>query len=957
MPKQNSSCFRPRVSALMASVNLDVEYKRALGQYMYYRNPDGHDVRVIDFIGGFGAGIFGHNNPELKSVLLKSIHADKPFNAQASYRAGAAKVAEKLCEIMSEKFDERFISIFGNTGTEAVEIALKHAELCHIQKVRETLTKLNHRFYEKITAVEKGELELSPDFTDKYNQYFGRSERSLDLRNAWNSIKDSNERSLLKRPYFLSLKSAFHGKTTGAVQLTFNCKYREAFTRIGPDVKFVEPENSQDINRAIEECTIDYISPALDEKGRLTLTRIPYTNISGFFVEPIQGEGGVHILSKDYMRHCRDYATKYGFPLILDEIQCGMGRTGSFFYSEQQGVIGDYYLLSKSLGASYGKISVVLVREKLYNSDFDLMHSSTFAEDDYSTAVSLRGMELLTDSPEMIDEIHERGIYLFERLNKLKARYPEVIREVRGAGLMIGLELDVEHPASPLIGCLVDQNMLGWVIAGFMLQKFQIRIAPTLSNSNTLRLQPPACITEEDCDFLCVGLDALCSILSRGNSYALTEFLLPPSTSKPENEALIKSYRAAYSQPANVPDDIHHVGFIGHFAQAADISKWDQGLEGFSEQQAAKLLDRLYPMADLSKFKPLVIESPTGKKVCLHFIGLFADSNVTARYLRAKRPNIIHSKIEQGVRYAEEIGCNVVGLGGHTSIITRNAKNLKPQSIGLTTGNSLTVGMSVEATREAATQKGISLETCCFACIGATGNIAQTYNEIISEYAPKMILIGRVGSEPRLKICAEKIYYAAYESICQQSVTELEGIAREIVNTEVVNALRRKLVNVGESSIGEYLFESLGEELHERTPIQITTDMKELTKANIIATASSSADVILHPGMIEQSPSVICDIAVPRDTDPEAFKQRPDITVFQGGVVKLPLNADFQIEGLPLEQGITFACISETLLLGLEGHSAHFSYGNINRKQVKTIMQIANKHGFKLARLKTENAY
>ncbi len=120
-----------------------------------------------------------------------------------------------------------------------------------------------------------------------------------------------------------------------------------------------------------------------------------YVNVSGIFVEPIQGEGGIHILSKDFLEFCRRTASEHEIPLIFDEIQCGMGRTGTFTYSEQTGVIADYYLFSKSLGGGLSKISALLIKDTLYEEDFGFIHTLTFAEDDHSSALALTDLNLL----------------------------------------------------------------------------------------------------------------------------------------------------------------------------------------------------------------------------------------------------------------------------------------------------------------------------------------------------------------------------------------------------------------------------------------------------------------------------------------------------------------------------------------------------------------------------------
>ena len=949
---------RPQVSALMRAAKLDVVYKKAFAQYMYYADNQGVTHRVIDFVGGFGAALFGHNNSELKSVLLETIEKDAAFNAQLSCRAEAGRLAEKLYQIMQERFDEHFFTIFGNTGTEAAEIALKHAELFQTRRIKSRLANLNDQYAEYCSAYDAGELTISSSFIETFESVSGNPSGTKDLREMCEQIKNWNESVFRIRPYFLSLRRAFHGKSTGAVQLTYSEKYREPFTRIGPKVMFVKPEDHEDLLRAINECTTEFLEPELDSQGQLKLKTTPHTNISGMFIEPIQGEGGIHPLSKDYMQFCRKQATHEGFALILDEIQCGMGRTGTFLYSEQQEVIGDYYLLSKSLGGGYSKLSVVLVREQHYIADFDLMHSSTFAEDDYGCAVALRALELLTESKCIMEDVKEIGSYLQSSLEGLKQRFPSVIEAVRGIGLMQGLEFNIENTSSPLVACFIEQGMLGWVIAGYLLNKHKIRIAPALSNNRIIRFQPPACISKADCDDLLFALEDLCSILSRSNSYALTEYVIEDGLSTGINTKMAaKDYTKPRKVQAPVPEDVPHVAFIGHFAKPSDIAHWDRSLEGFTDQHAFQMLEKLYPLADLYTYSPIVVESRTGAKVCLHVLGIFADSAVVSAFLREKRPNIIYSKIEDAVRYAENIGCNMIGFGGYTSIITRNCKAIKSQHAGLTTGNALTVAMGIESIKAAAHKYDIDLSRCHFASVGAAGNIGQSYNEIISELVPRIELIGKIGSQHRLKRSAENIYHSIYRQISQLPEAELCGIAKTIIKTRTIQNMLAGNVEIKTTGVGAYIYQSINSELGEQAPITISTNIENLAKANVIVTASNAAEAIITPEQIKQRPAIICDIAVPRDTDPNQFIKHPDICVFQGGVVKLPRNPDFEVGGISLEPGTTFACLAETLLLGMENHNSHYSYGNISKEQVNNIMATAKHHGFELCRLKIEDSY
>ena len=185
-----------------------------------------------------------------------------------------------------------------------------------------------------------------------------------------------------------------------------------------------------------------------------------------------------------YLRALRAAADAHGFLLVFDEIQCGMGRTGTFLASEPSGVRADAYALSKSLGGGLAKISALLVDRGRYDPEFGILHTSTFAEDDYSSAIALGVLELLDrDGSALLRACEAKGDYLAKKLAILAKKYPAQIREVRGRGLMIGLELArTEGSGSPFLRVAGEQDLLGYVVAGHLLREDRIRVAPTLSS-------------------------------------------------------------------------------------------------------------------------------------------------------------------------------------------------------------------------------------------------------------------------------------------------------------------------------------------------------------------------------------------------------------------------------------------------------------------------------------------
>ena len=154
-----------------------------------------------------------------------------------------------------------------------------------------------------------------------------------------------------------------------------------------------------------------------------------------------------------------------------------------------------------------------------------------------------------------------------------------------------------------------------------------------------------------------------------------------------------------------------------------------------------------------------------------------------------------------------------------------------------------------------------------------------------------------------------------------------------------------------------WLLEKLSLEMKDRVSVEFTTDYEYIKKASLIVGASNTAEPIIFPENLHDGPIVINDIAVPADVDESVVREKKNVFLIKGGVVKLPYNSDFVISGIPLDPGHSFACMAETILLGLTGITENFSYGRISKLQVKKILEIARMHGFSLGQFKTGRSY
>ncbi len=247
--------------------------------------------------------------------------------------------------------------------------------------------------------------------------------------------------------------------------------------------------------------------------------------LAGFVFEPIQGEAGVRPLEKSFVQRIAAMCRHCEIPLIADECQTGLGRTGSFLDSHYLGIQPDYVVLSKSLGGGIDKIAATLIDRNRYRAEFDLLHTSTFADDGFSCAIALATLERLDDR--LIAQCRDFGLWMKSNLDQLVGRFPRCLREVRGRGLLLGLELRSQQRSKSFVLRYLDAHgLLGLVISAYLLHVHRLRVAPTLSDPLTLRLQPAAMVSPSEVEMLLQGLVDVCEHLERDDAVGLTRFLL-----------------------------------------------------------------------------------------------------------------------------------------------------------------------------------------------------------------------------------------------------------------------------------------------------------------------------------------------------------------------------------------------------------------------------------------------
>uniref|UniRef100_A0A7J3ZIP7 Aspartate aminotransferase family protein n=1 Tax=Fervidicoccus fontis TaxID=683846 RepID=A0A7J3ZIP7_9CREN len=322
---------------------------------------DDRGRRYVDAHAGFGVAFLGHSNPKIVGALVDQ--ALKIVTVPLSFRIPLEEELVRALEGVAPKHTEVFL--FQNSGTEAVELALK----------------------------------LAWTFTGR---------RKL-----------------------IAFRGAFHGRTLGSLSVTWEPKYRNGFPVLS-DVVFLEYNASASV---LEE--------HVDE------------STAAVIVEPVQGEGGLTPATTEFLQALEKLTKKAGALLIVDEIQCGFGRTGYTWAYEEHGIRPDIVVAGKAIGGGF-PVSLVFTREEIAKALLGGRHGSTFAANPLAQAAVKASAEVFVE-----DSVPARVRQASEKLwRDLEARVSKLgpVRRLKGKGLMFGVEL--RFPPSRVLGCLQEQGVL-----------------------------------------------------------------------------------------------------------------------------------------------------------------------------------------------------------------------------------------------------------------------------------------------------------------------------------------------------------------------------------------------------------------------------------------------------------------------------------------------------------------
>ena len=265
---------------------------------------------------------------------------------------------------------------------------------------------------------------------------------------------------------YIATVNGFHGKSMGSLGATGKADFRKAFLPLVPAFHHVPFGDLSSLEKMLW---------SLDKVGE---------DVAAVLLEPIQGEGGVNLPPDDYLQGVRALCDRYGCLLILDEIQTGMGRTGKLWASEHWGVIPDILCIGKSFGGGIMPAGAFMSNAKIWRKMIPnpFLHSSTFGGNPLACVAAIAAIHV-TLSENLPEKAASTGAHFLKGLQQLSCEFPDILVEVRGKGLMIGMEFPDDNIGFEAAKGLYDRGVL---------------VAGTLLNARVIRIEPPLAIPLDD---------------------------------------------------------------------------------------------------------------------------------------------------------------------------------------------------------------------------------------------------------------------------------------------------------------------------------------------------------------------------------------------------------------------------------------------------------------------------
>lgn len=681
-------------------------------------------------------------------------------------------------------------------------------------------------------------------------------------------------RAATGRPMIVSTVDAFHGKTLGALSATGRPRYQHPFGAPATGFTHVPFGETDALERMFSEHP---------------------DRIAGFLIEPIQGEAGIRPAPPGYLQAARELCDKHGALLIVDEVQTGLGRTGRLFAVEHDGVTPDIMPLAKALGGGLVPIGAVLYNAAAASEDFAFRHTSTFGGNAFCARVGLRSLDLLlADDQALIRSVAARGDQLATGLRRLADRHPQVITDVRGRGLLLGLEISAnpdDYPRQGLLRSLAAQEGLAAFLCGHLLRSHGIRLAPTYFAGSTLRVEPPLTITAQDCDRFLHAVTATVDSVAAGDSAAIFGHLLPhPPVPHPAHPAPVSA-----TTPVRPRAGEPRWAFVVHPTDAESYRSFDPALQ-LPGSQVRALFDRMNRCRNIDGPGAMFVgRCRVHTAIGDTSYGEFYALPRSARDLMDLPSREATALVQEAVDQAVAAGAQAVGLGAYTSIVTRNAEALRDVGVPITTGNAYTAAAAVDGVGQAADLRGMQLSTADCAVLGAPGAIGRATTLLLAPDVGSLHMVGNPLHRDR--------------SMHLLGELGLDIIRHLRLGPAAHGALARRAEQLADVPV-----ERAAQILRQEGFLTVGVDSAAaVAAADVVVAATSTPDQLITADDPRPN-AIICDVSQPANVRSDVRTRRPDLLVVDGGLVRLPGDRPLEID-LGVPAGVTYACAAETMIL------------------------------------------
>lgn len=358
--------------------------------------------------------------------------------------------------IITDSEGKQFIDCLGGYGM----FAVGHRNPYVVQAVEEALHKMPMSgkvlFNRPMADLAEKLAEITP----------GKLQYSFFVNSGTEAVEGCLKvaRLATKRKKFVAAENAFHGKTMGSLTATGRDLYRDPFKPLLEGFTHVPYGDISAMENAIDEDTAAVI------------------------LEPIQGEGGIIVPPAGYLKQVKEICEQKGALLIADEVQTGIGRTGKWFGCDHDEVEPDLMACAKALGGGVMPIGAIIGSEKAWAGliEAPFLHTSTFGGNQLACAAGIATIEYI-QKENLLEKGAATGAYFKQGLEQIQAEFPEVISQVRGKGMMLGIELTKEGAGGMLMSLMIDKKII---------------VAYTLNNPKVIRIEPPLIMPKETVDFV-----------------------------------------------------------------------------------------------------------------------------------------------------------------------------------------------------------------------------------------------------------------------------------------------------------------------------------------------------------------------------------------------------------------------------------------------------------------------